>query len=331
MSGPSSSKDNNPGNGAVNRGIVLVLISAASFGTMPIFAKLAYQQMDFAAPDEVKTVLALRFSLAAILMWLLWFWQRRSGAAPAVELRLSIIVPLIALGALGYVGQSFSYFTAISIIPVAVTGLLLYTYPILVTLMSWVFFRESLTTRKLLALALATAGALMVLGVASPLLGLGGSSLGSIDPVGAAWGLAAAVIYAIYIVAGARFTAGIPPIFASAVVISSAAVVYAVWGLLSGQLHLDVAGSVWFWAGCIAVICTVVAIATFFAGLRLTGPSRAAIASTLEPAVTVFLAAVVLQETISPEQIAGGILVLCSVLVLQWPSRQPKSALTTDL
>jgi drug/metabolite transporter (DMT)-like permease len=307
-----------------------VLISAASFGTMPIFAKLAYEQMHLEGPDEVKTLLAIRFSLASILMWLLWAWQRRSGAAPRVELRLSIIVPLVALGAVGYVGQSFSYFTAIGIIPVSVAGLLLYTYPILVTLMSWVFFRESLTARKLLALALATAGALMVLGVAGPLLGLGGSALGAVDPVGAAWGLAAAVIYSIYIVAGARFTAGVPPIFASAVVISSAAVVYVVWGLLTGQLHLQVAESVWFWAGCIAVICTVVAIATFFAGLRLTGPSRAAIASTLEPAVTVFLAAVILQETISPEQIAGGVLVLCSVLVLQWPSRAPRSALTPD-
>src|SRR6476469_5887033 len=136
MSGPGSTSNPIPSNGAANhtanRGIALVLVSAASFGTMPIFAKLAYEQMHLAGPDEVKTLLAIRFSLASILMWLLWAWQRRSGAAPRVELRLSIIVPLVALGAVGYVGQSFSYFTAIGIIPVSVAGLLLYTYPILV-------------------------------------------------------------------------------------------------------------------------------------------------------------------------------------------------------
>jgi drug/metabolite transporter (DMT)-like permease len=171
-------------------------------------------------------------------------------------------------------------------------------------------------------------GALMVLGVAGSLLGLGGSSLGTLDPVGAAWGIAAAVIYSVYIIAGTRFTASVPPIFASAVVISSAAVVYTLWGLLTGELHLQLAWSVWFWAACIAVLCTVIAIAAFFAGLKLIGPSRAAIVSTVEPAVTVLLAPLVLQESLTPEQILGGVLVLCSVLVLQWPSKQLKPTMT---
>jgi drug/metabolite transporter (DMT)-like permease len=311
---------------AVNKGIALVLVSAASFGTMPIFAKLAYEEMNLPAAHEVKTLLAVRFCLAGVLMWLLGAWQRHTGAAPRVEPRLSIIVPLVALGALGYVGQSFSYFTAIGIISASATGLLLYTYPILVTLLAMLFFRESLTGRKILALGMATVGALLVLGLAGALLGVGGSSLGSLNPVGAAWGIAAAVIYSVYIIAGTRFTAGVPPIFASAIVISSAALVYTLWGSISGELHLELASSVWFWAACIAVVCTVVAIATFFAGLKLVGPSRAAIASTVEPAVTVLLAPVVLQESLTPEQIVGGVLVLCAVLVLQWPSRQLKSA-----
>jgi drug/metabolite transporter (DMT)-like permease len=161
----------------------------------------------------------------------------------------------------------------------------------------------------------------MVLGVLGPLLGVGGSSLGVIDPVGAAWGIAAAVIYSVYIIAGTRFAAGVPPIFASTIIISSAAVVYTVWGTLSGELRLDITGEVWLLAIAIAVICTVIAIVTFFAGLKLVGPSRAAIASTFEPAVTVFLAPLILQERITPEQIVGGALVLLSVMVLQWHTR----------
>src|SRR5689334_22547792 len=128
-----------------NKGIALVLLSAAAFGTMPIFAKLAYAQMSFSASAEVKTLLAIRFSLAALAMWLLWAWQRRSDRSVRVRLGLRALVPLVALGALGYVGQSFSYFTAIGIISASATGLLLYTYPILVTLMARIFFHESLT------------------------------------------------------------------------------------------------------------------------------------------------------------------------------------------
>jgi drug/metabolite transporter (DMT)-like permease len=300
-----------------------VLLSAAAFGVMPIFAKLAYEQID--APDsaQVKTVLAVRFCIAAVLMWGLWLVQRqRSPGANEIAIRPGILLPLVALGALGYVGQSFAYFTAISIISASATGLLLYTYPILVTLMAWLFFREPLTGRKLAALALATLGALMVLGVLSSILGLSESSLGTLSPEGAAWAVAAALIYSIYIIAGARFTRNVPPIFASAVIITSAACVYVIWGLLVGDLRLDMSPAGWFWGSAIAVVSTVVAIVAFFAGLRLVGPSRAAIVSTIEPAVTVLLAALILLEKISPEQLAGGLLVLASVLILQWRSAQ---------
>jgi drug/metabolite transporter (DMT)-like permease len=102
-----------------------VLVSAATFGLMPIFAKLAYEQMNLPEASQVKTVLAIRFSIAAMCMWLLWAWQRRKEASGAVALRTSVIVPLIALGAVGYVGQSFSYFTALGIISASATGLLL--------------------------------------------------------------------------------------------------------------------------------------------------------------------------------------------------------------
>jgi drug/metabolite transporter (DMT)-like permease len=314
-----------------NKGIALILLSAASFGAMPIFAKLAYAQMDFPQSTEVKTVLAIRFCVAAVFMWLIWAWQRRgpstkyqvpstSPSPTSYFVLRTRILPLVALGALGYVGQSFSYFTAISIISVSATGLLLYTYPILVTIMARIFLGERLTTRKVLALALATCGTLMVLGIAGSLLGLSDSSLDRVDPAGAAWGIAAAVIYSVYIIAGTRFTAGLPPVFSSAVIISSAAIVYTVWGFLSGELRLDIGWGAWFWAVCISIFCTVLAIAAFFAGLSLIGPSRAAIASTVEPAMTVLLAALILQERITPEQIAGGVLVLSSVLILQWPS-----------
>lgn len=314
--------DRVPTNGNyANKGIALVLLSAAAFGMMPIFAKLAYDEMAFTQATEVKTLLAIRFSIAAVCMWLLWAWHRRSGSALSVEVRAATIAPLIALGALGYVGQSFSYFTAVGIMSASATGLLLYTYPILVTVLAWLFFRESLTVRKLAALALTTVGALMVLGVVGSILGLSDNSLATINPEGAAWGVAAAIIYSTYIIAGTRYTARISPIFSSAVIISSAAVVYTLWGTFTGELRVDIGPRAWFWAACIALICTVVAIAAFFAGLLLLGPSRAAIASAVEPAITVLLAAIFLQERITPEQVAGGTLILCSVFILQWPRR----------
>jgi drug/metabolite transporter (DMT)-like permease len=74
--------------------------------------------------------------------------------------------------------------------------------------------------------------------------------------------------------------------------------------------------------GAIALVSTVAAILCFFAGLARVGPSAASILSTLEPLVTVGLAAAAFGESLGAVQLVGGALVLGAVLVMQWPARQ---------
>jgi drug/metabolite transporter (DMT)-like permease len=61
-------------------------------------------------------------------------------------------------------------------------------------------------------------------------------------------------------------------------------------------------------AGC----STVGAVGLFFASLRRTGPTTAAILATVEPVVAVLLAFVAFGERLAPVQVAGGALVLAS-------------------
>jgi drug/metabolite transporter (DMT)-like permease len=301
------------GRSSTTRGAVLVLISAAAFGLMVVLAKLAY-----AEGFNAMTLLAMRFSMAAVGMWLLWIWQHRQGAR--AQLRPGLLLPLVAMGAIGYVGQSFSYFTAAEMISATATGLLLYMYPVLVMLLSWLFFREALTPVKLAALMLTLFGAVMVLGLLSQPAEASdpGGALGALRADGVAWGLLAAIIYSGYIIAGTRFTAGISPIFASAVIISSAALVYAVWGGLTNGFAQALTPLGFLWVAIIAVVCTVLAISTFFAGLSIIGPSRTAIISTVEPAVTVITAAIILGERLTIEQAMGAGLIMSGVLLLQF-------------
>jgi drug/metabolite transporter (DMT)-like permease len=86
---------------------------------------------------------------------------------------------------------------------------------------------------------------------------------------------------------------------------------------VTGGIDLGFGPAAWFWLTCIAVVSTVAAMLAFFAGLRRAGPSAAAILSTLEPVVTTGLAALALDEFLSPVQIVGALLILSSVAVLQ--------------
>jgi drug/metabolite transporter (DMT)-like permease len=303
------------------KGVGLVLLSAASFGLMPVLAKLAY-----AENLNLNTLLTVRFCLAAVILWIIWLLRRPPGHVPHANstgrITLRALLPVIMMGAVAYVGQSFSYFTALSLISASFTGLLLYAYPPAVTLLAWAFLREPITGRKIAALVCALLGIVLVLQLGSSLLGGREQDFGNLNAVGVAWGLAAALIYSVYIVSGAVFARGFDPLFSSAVVISSAAIVYLFSGAVSGTLNFDVTPIGWAIAGLIALLCTVVAIVTFFAGLPLVGPSRAAILSTAEPAITVITATIVLGEQITLEQIAGGLLIVASVFVLQSGSAQ---------
>jgi drug/metabolite transporter (DMT)-like permease len=78
----------------------------------------------------------------------------------------------------------------------------------------------------------------------------------------------------------------------------------------------DTAIGWWSVAG-IAVVSTVIAILTLFKGMKIIGPSRASIISTIEPVVTVAAASLLLGERISWLQAAGGVLVIAAVIILQ--------------
>src|SRR5260370_7934181 len=128
-------------------GVLLIIISAASFGTLPIFTRLAYR-----AGAEPVTLLALRFALASIVM--VAIIAARKIPFP----RGRTLLGLVLMGAIGYVGQSLAYFTALTMASAALVALLLYLYPPLVTLLSAIFLKEHLTLAKLSSLPFAPLG-----------------------------------------------------------------------------------------------------------------------------------------------------------------------------
>ncbi len=280
---------------AVNRrfGLVLIIISAASFGVMPIFARLAYN-----AGAEPITVLFLRFTIAAVVMNLIMVLGRT--AYP----RGLILLELILLGAICYVGESLAYFLALKMTSAGLVALLLYIYPALVTALSAIFLKEHLTRIKFVALFLALSGTALTLRIS------GGGSL-----LGVLLGIAAAVDYAIYILLGSRIVRRSGPIGSTTVIITSTAGVYAGIVAIRGMTY-PTTSTGWIAIIAIALISTVLAFVTFFAGLKRIGPTSASTLSTFEPIVAVVLAAIVLGETISPYQVFGGRLILAAVVLL---------------
>src|SRR4051812_5546018 len=285
-------------------GLLLCLLSAAGFAAMPIFARQAY-----ATGLGLTPLLALRFVMAAAMLWALVLLRRRPLGSP----RGLLVGAALGLG--GYAVQAGLYFGAIQRIDVSLASLLLYAYPSLVAAGAFALRRESPSRRKLGALSLASGGVVLVLAGGGP---------GAIDWLGAAMALGCAGFYTVFILGSDRAAAETPAVPFTASVVTGAAVTFAIAALFTGGVHATGEGVVW--TALIAIFSTVMPIVLFVAGLARVGPSTAAIASTVEPPLTVALAWLVLGETLGPLQLAGGALVLSAVVLLQLRSRARSSS-----
>jgi drug/metabolite transporter (DMT)-like permease len=290
----------------LSAGVLFCLASATAFGAMGVTGKLAYDE-----GATVGTLLATRFVLAAALFWLIVVCTGRTGALRALARRDLGIA--IALGSIAYSAQAGLAFAALERLDASLFSLLLYTFPVFVTVAAIALGRESASRRTAAALVLASTGLVLV---------LAGAAAGALDPIGTALALAAAVVYSVYTLSSEGVAARVEPVVLSALLCTGAAVTLALAGLASGSVHpgrVTVAGFAWL--GSIALVSTVGAITLFFAGLRRVGPTAASILSMLEPVVTVALAFVVFGESLGLTQLVGGALVLLAVLALRAPAR----------
>ena len=291
-------------------GTLLCVGSAASFGAMAVFGKLAYDN-----GATVGTLLAVRFALAAALFWALVFAD--GSVRELRSLARRDIVLALALGAAGYAAQAGCFFAALDRIDASLLSLVLYTFPGMVAVAAIVLGRERADSRRLGALAIASGGLVLVLASAKA---------GSLDPVGTTLALTAAVIYTTYILVSEGIAGRIRPSLLSALVCTGAAVSLTAGSALLGDLHPgEVTAAGWGWLAGIAVVSTVAAVSLFFAGLKRVGPTTASILSTVEPVVTVVLAFLVFGELLGTLQLLGGALVIAAVLVLG--SYRPREAI----
>jgi drug/metabolite transporter (DMT)-like permease len=281
-------------------GVLLAVTSATGFGVMPVLTKVVYD--DGAGPFGV---LSVRFSVAALL--LLGLARLRGEQLP----RGRQLRDLALLGGVGYVVESLCYFSALTRISAGLTALLLYLYPALVVVLAAALLRHQPSRLAIGCVAAATVGTALTIGPVA-----GGQTTGVL------LGLGAAASYALYIVLSSSAAEGVGPLATSAVVMAACGLVYDALAV-STRAALPSSPGAWAALAGVTVFGTVVAVAAFFAALALLGPSDTAVLSTVEPVVSVGVAAVALGETLSAVQLAGGVLVIGAVIVLARTSPAP--------
>lgn len=279
----------------ITRGLLVVFLACLGYGALPIFAKLA-----LAEGVDVLPLLAWRFLLGS---GLLWIFVAVTGRPRPPRARL------LSLGLLGliYASNATFYMLGLDRLPASVATLVLFSYPAMTVLLARLWIGEQLTRRRIAALALTTAGCALTVGT-----GLGGG-----DPIGVGLIVLAVVFLAAWIVRSHGVFADLPPISATATVLASTAVAISVAGLATGGIGVPLAPAPLLLLGAIGLFSTAIPITAFLIGIQWIGPGRAATAATMEPAVTLALAAAVLGDRLSAGQWLGAALILAGVIALR--------------
>jgi drug/metabolite transporter (DMT)-like permease len=282
-----------------------VVLSAIAFGTLAIIAKLAYR-----AGLGPAQLLSLRFLIASAGMLAVCAVVRQNPFA----LPRRTVLALLAMGGIGYFGQSTTFFFALRSLPASLTELVLYTYPAMVVFAGWIVLRQPVPRLQVVALAGSFAGVVLLVGSVSL---AGGPAL--------LLAIASPVLFTVYILVGARVMAGVPGLAAGTLSIVGTAFTWTLVALFTGSLKPPSGSAQWLAVLAIALLPTMFAISAFLAAMPRIGAARTALLSTLEPVVTVSLAFALLGDRFGWLQALGAVLVLLSVVLLQLPRSRPSS------
>jgi drug/metabolite transporter (DMT)-like permease len=278
------------------RGLAECAGSAAAFGSVGVLVAVARHEHVGTA-----TLLASRYALGAIVLWLVVLFLRR----PLPDLRSALAA--VGLGATTFAAASGLYLASIEQMGAGPAGVVSYCYPVLVMAGAIMLGRERLSRRGTAAIALAVSGVGLL---------VAGAGLGAINAQGTLLAFGSASLYTVYVLASAALRDHVEPLALATLVATGAAGAFAAAHAAHGgaPIHTPTAALA---VAALALVPTAFAVSAFLAGLGRIGPARASIASSVEPAVAVACGVLILGERLVAAQFLGAALVIAAVLAIE--------------
>lgn len=293
-----------------NIGPALILLAGCFWGSMGIFVR---RLADYGFSSI--QIVAIRVTLAALIFCILLLIRDPAGFRISVK-----DIPLfLGLGFGSILFFTVCYFTAITMMPLSTAAILLYTSPIWIMLMSVLFFREKLTGRKLLALALAFAGCVLVSGVSGEGMTLTGLLVG----------LGSGIGYGLYSILGTVALRRYSPYTVTTYTFAFAAL--GAWLICRPAEMLakfaaapNLPGLVFF-CFLTALVTAVIPFLAYTLGLQTVEASRAGILATVEPLVATLIGVAVFSEPLTLLSGLGILLILAAVVLLNGKTESENS------
>lgn len=304
-----------PMNRHILMGYVYAALGAALFSTKAIFIKLAYMdKADAGLMLALRMVTALPFFLA-VAAYVIWRDRKAGRPLPSARVWLATL----AIGFIGFYLSALLDFEGLIYITAQLERLVLFTYPVMIMILGWLFFGGRLTWMGCLGAAI-TYGGLMVVFLKS--LPEGGSN----TIIGTSLVLGCALTYALYQLLAKKIIGITGSLLFTGVALSSSAVACVLHYIIANRT-LDFSATPHFYAmaiGC-GFFATVLPSFMVNASLsRITAQSSSMIA-TISPIITISLAVWILGETFTWVDAFGSALVIAGIALYAFTEKRPEA------
>jgi drug/metabolite transporter (DMT)-like permease len=276
-------------------GVVATLLSTLFAGLAPIFGKMAYQ-----AGVEPLALVALRTTLAALLLWLFYllFWRRY------LVISWHNLVGCVGMGIANGLG-SLLYYNGLSRVNASLAHLLYSMYPF------WVFIFLSAAGHPVSRMAVVRLG----LALLSVVL-LTWQGAGLVDPLGITLMIGAGALYGFHLVLGQWTLVDVDPRTVTLYGLTTMAVVVGIPFVIQGYPVASIPAEGWTAIVLLAIFPTALARLLVFAGLRRLGGIQTSLLGIAEVLVATTLAFAIFGESFTPTQWIGAGTFAISVLLI---------------
>ena len=276
--------------------------AASIWGTLGYFAKILY-----AEGVSFEALVAVRASVGWAAMLLFMLLARGVGNLRVAWRNFLFLVPL---GLIGIGVFYLLYFFTVRESTVGTAAILLYSSPAFVSLLAWVFLRETLGVLRVLALALTFGGIFLVVGGYDP------EAL-EVGPLVLATGLLSGLTYGLYSIFGKPVARHLDPAVILSYALGFGAVLLVLFALPTLDTLVDLTLGSYALLLMLAVVHTSLAFGLYTVGLKRLDAGQAAIVATVEPVVAGAIGVALLGETLTAPKVLGALLVLAGAALAQ--------------
>ena len=296
------------------RGYVYIAAAAVFWGISATLGRAAFTGRllpGSGIPSVNPLILSQARTTFSFLAVLLVLFPRRGWKQ--LRLPLADLGRLVLLGLAGIAASNYFYYLAIQRTNVATAIIVQYTAPVWVLVYMAIRGQEKPTLSKTTAVFLAIVGIALV-------IGLFGQGKPHLDAVGVTAALIAAFAFAYYNIGGhsvlARYDRW-------TVLLYTTMAASAFWMVVNPPSRIaaaDYSATTWLFLAVFSMLSVLLPFAFYFAGLQHLQPTKAIVASCLEPVASILIAALALKEGVKPLQALGIAMVLSAILIVQRPA-----------